>query len=71
MKGHHFDTTEVIVAESQVALNTVTEHDYQDAFKKWQKRWNGAYSRKGATSRVIAASRQKCIVFDQMAAPVE
>jgi hypothetical protein len=42
MKGRHFDTTEVIVAESQVVLNTVTEHDFQDAFKKWQKRWNGA-----------------------------
>jgi hypothetical protein len=23
----------------QVVLNTLTEHDFQDAFKKWQKRW--------------------------------
>jgi hypothetical protein len=26
-------------AESQTVLNTLTEHDFQDAFKKWQKRW--------------------------------
>jgi hypothetical protein len=32
--GHHFDTTEVIKAESEAALNTLTEHDFQDAFKK-------------------------------------
>jgi hypothetical protein len=29
----------VIEAESQGVLNTLTEHDFQDAFKKWQKRW--------------------------------
>jgi hypothetical protein len=26
-------------AESQMVLNTFTEHDFQDAFKKWQKHW--------------------------------
>jgi hypothetical protein len=26
-------------AESQAVLNTLTEHDFQDAFKNWQKRW--------------------------------
>jgi hypothetical protein len=31
-------TVEAIVAESQAMLNTFTEHDFQDAFKKWQKR---------------------------------
>jgi hypothetical protein len=36
LKGLHFDTIEVIEAESQVVLNTVTEHDFQDAFKKWK-----------------------------------
>jgi hypothetical protein len=35
----HFDTTEMIKAESQAVLNTLTEHDFQDAFTKWQKRW--------------------------------
>jgi hypothetical protein len=39
LKGRHFDTTEVIEAESQAVLNTLTEHDFQDAFKKWQTRW--------------------------------
>jgi predicted helicase len=31
---HHFDTIEVIEAESQAVLNTLTDHDFQDAFKK-------------------------------------
>jgi hypothetical protein len=39
LKGCRFDTTEVIDAESQAVLNTLTEHDFQDAFKKWQKHW--------------------------------
>jgi hypothetical protein len=26
-------------AESQAVLNTLTEQDFQDAFKKWQKHW--------------------------------
>jgi hypothetical protein len=29
----------VVEAESQAVLNTLTEHDFQDEFKKWQKRW--------------------------------
>jgi hypothetical protein len=36
LKSSHFDTTE---AESQAVLNTLTEHDLQDAFKKLQKCW--------------------------------
>jgi hypothetical protein len=39
LKGRHFDTIEVMEAESQAVLNSLTEHDFQDAFKKWQKRW--------------------------------
>jgi hypothetical protein len=38
LKGRHFDTPEVIEAESQVVLNTLTEHGFKDAFKKRQKR---------------------------------
>jgi hypothetical protein len=38
LKGHCLNTTEVIEAESQAVLNTLTEHNFQDAFKKWQKR---------------------------------
>jgi hypothetical protein len=37
-KGRHFDTIEVIDAESQAVLNTLREHDIQDAFKNI-KRW--------------------------------
>jgi hypothetical protein len=34
LKDCHFDTIEVIEAVSQAVLNTLTEHDFQDAFKK-------------------------------------
>jgi hypothetical protein len=30
----------VTEAESQAVLNTLTEHDFQDAFKKRQKHWD-------------------------------
>jgi hypothetical protein len=39
LKSRHFDTIEVIETESQAVLNTHTEHDFQDAVKKWQERW--------------------------------
>jgi hypothetical protein len=39
LKGRNFDTFEVIRAELQAVLNTLTEHDFQDACKKWQKCW--------------------------------
>jgi hypothetical protein len=32
LKRRHFDTIEVLEAESQAVLNTPTEHDFQDAF---------------------------------------
>jgi hypothetical protein len=38
LKGRHFDTVKVIEAESQAVLNTLTEHDFQNAFKN-DKRW--------------------------------
>jgi hypothetical protein len=34
-KSHHFGTIEVLKAESEAVLNPLTEHDFQDAFKKW------------------------------------
>jgi hypothetical protein len=37
LKGRHLHTTEMIKAESHVVLNILTEHDFQDAFKKLQK----------------------------------
>jgi hypothetical protein len=33
LKGRHFDTTEVVEAESQAVLNSLTEHGFQAAFK--------------------------------------
>jgi hypothetical protein len=34
LNDRYFDTTEVIEAESQAVLNTLTEHGFQDAFKE-------------------------------------
>jgi hypothetical protein len=39
LKGGHFDTIEVMEAKSQDVLNALTEHDFHDAVKKWQKHW--------------------------------
>jgi hypothetical protein len=39
LKGCHFDTIQEIEAESQAALNVLTEHDFQNVFKKWQRHW--------------------------------
>jgi hypothetical protein len=43
----HFDTVEVIEADSQAVLNTLTEHDFKDAFKKWQKLWERCICKEG------------------------
>jgi hypothetical protein len=43
LKGHHFDTTEVIEAELQAVLNTLTEHNFQDAFENDRSAGNGPY----------------------------
>jgi hypothetical protein len=66
LKGRHFDTTEVMEAESQAVLNSLTEHDFQDAFYG-RSVGNGAYAQKGTTSRVMVARRPK---VNQLAAPV-
>jgi hypothetical protein len=49
----------VIEAESQVVLNTLTEHDFQNVFKNDRSSGNGAYRWKGITSRVMLASGPK------------
>jgi hypothetical protein len=43
LKDRHFDTNEVMEAEPQAVLNTLTEHGFQDAFRKWLKLWEGNY----------------------------
>jgi hypothetical protein len=59
LKGRHFDTVEVIEAESQAVLNALTENDFQDTYKNGRSAGNGAHMRKGTTSRVMVASRPK------------
>jgi hypothetical protein len=56
LNGSHFDTIEVIEAESQAVLNSLTEHDFQDAFKNGRSAGNGAYALKETISRVMAAT---------------
>jgi hypothetical protein len=58
-KCRHFDTMEVIEAESDAALNALAEHDFEDALKKWQGAVNVAYSRKGTSSRLLAGIGHK------------
>jgi hypothetical protein len=43
LKGRHFDTIEV--------LNTVTEQNVQDVFKKWQMRWERCIRAEGDSYR--------------------
>jgi hypothetical protein len=38
LKGRRFDTIEEIQAESQKALDTVTEKDFEEAFQKRRRR---------------------------------
>jgi hypothetical protein len=44
MEGLHFDTIEVIEAESQSVLNTHTEHDCQDALKRMAEALGGVHT---------------------------
>jgi hypothetical protein len=60
-EGHHFDTIEVIDAESQAVLNTLTEHDFQDAFKNDREAGKCVYVQKGTASRMMVASSNKVI----------
>jgi hypothetical protein len=47
LKGRSFDRIEVIEADSQAVPKRLTEHYFQDAFKKWQKRWERCIRTKG------------------------
>jgi hypothetical protein len=61
LKDRHFDTTEAIKAESQAVINSLAEHDFQNAFKNGRRAGNGAYAWKGTTLRLIVASMPKVI----------
>jgi hypothetical protein len=60
LKGRHFDTTEVIEAESQAVLNTLTEHDFQDVINILQKRLGTVQK---PTSRMMVVSRPKASFY--------
>jgi hypothetical protein len=68
LRGRHFDTIEVFEAESHELVNTLTERDFQDAIKKWQKRWEQCIRTEGDYFEVIVASRPKIVYY--MSAPV-
>jgi hypothetical protein len=58
LKGLCFDTIDVIKEESQAVLNTLTQHDFQDAFKKNARiTGKGAYVQKGTISRLMVVTR--------------
>jgi hypothetical protein len=40
LKGRRFDTIEEIQTESRRVLDTLTEKDFQEAFKKWRRWWD-------------------------------
>ena len=40
LKGRRFDRVEDIQRESQNALGTLQEQDFQHTFQQWQRRWN-------------------------------
>jgi hypothetical protein len=42
LKDRNFDTIEVLEAESQTILNTLTKVDFQDAFKNGRSAGNDA-----------------------------
>jgi len=40
LKGHRFDTTEEIHAETQDVIDTLTFQNFQGCMESWGKRWN-------------------------------
>jgi hypothetical protein len=69
LKDRYFDTTEDIESKLQAVLNTLTKHDFQDAFKNGRNAGNNAFMWNGTTCRVLVVSRPK-VSFYQMATPV-
>jgi hypothetical protein len=59
LKGRHFDTIEVIEAESQAVLNTLANTTSRMHLKDNRSAGNGAYAQNETTSRVMVTSRSK------------
>jgi hypothetical protein len=61
----------VFEAESQVVLNTLTEHSFQNAFKEWQKRWERCICAEGSYFEGDGGwPVGPKLVFDQMESPI-
>jgi hypothetical protein len=67
LNGSRFDTTEVMEAES---VNTLTEQDFQDAFKNGRIAGNGAYTRKRGLLPGLWWAVDPKLVFNQLAPQV-
>jgi hypothetical protein len=70
LKGRHFDTVEMIEAESQAVPNTLTEHGFQDTFKKMAGALGTVHKRRRALLQGWWWPVGPKLVFDQMAAPI-
>jgi hypothetical protein len=70
LKGLHFDTIEVMEAEFQTVLNTLTEHDFQDAFKKMAEALGMDHTCERGLLQEWWWTVGPKLLLDQMAAPV-
>jgi hypothetical protein len=70
LKGRQFHTAEVIEAVSQAVLNTFSEHDFQDAFKKMAEALGTVHTRGRELFRGLWWLVGPKLVFDLMGAPV-
>jgi hypothetical protein len=57
LKGRRFDTIEEIRAESQTALDTLTEKDFRKHSKNEGNGGTSVYMQEGTTMRVMAVDR--------------
>jgi hypothetical protein len=55
-KGRHFDTIQVIEANSQAALDTLKVHDFQDALKRGRSAGKDANARKDTASSFMVTN---------------
>jgi hypothetical protein len=60
----------VLEAESQAVLNTLTEHDFQDAFKKMAELLGTVHTLENGLLRWFYWPVSPKLAFDRMAAPV-
>jgi hypothetical protein len=70
LKGHHFDTIVMIEAKSQAVLNTLEEHDFQDAFKKIAEALGTVHTHERGLLQGQWWPIGPKLILDQMAAPV-